>query len=203
MTYGKIVIGVDQSYKNTGISIVADGELKDIKSVRLDKCKNNSERRRALSNVLGGLLNVVAKKSDDIVCIIERARLHGGPDSFINIDAIKALGALTATIVDACNDRDIKVYSVDTRCWKSQVVGTSKPQANKYGVPEEKWPTVKWVIGKGFEDKILIDVTGTHKNKGTFTRNGRKYMYNNDAADSAGIAMFGAIGDRSKLRLER
>lgn len=203
MTYGKIVIGVDQSYKNTGISIVADGELKDIKSVRLDKCKNNSERRRALSNVLGGLLNVVAKKSDDIVCIVERARLHGGPDSFINIDAIKALGALTATIVDVCNDCGIEVYSVDTRCWKSQVVGTSKPQANKYGVPEEKWPTVKWVIGKGFEDKILMDVTGTRKNKGTFTRDGRKYMYNDDAADSAGIAMFGAIGDRSKLRLEQ
>lgn len=203
MTYGKIVIGVDQSYKNTGISIVADGELKDIKSVRLDKCKNNSERRRALSSVLGGLLNVVAKKSDDIVCIVERARLHGGPDSFINIDAIKALGALTATIVDVCNDCGIKVYSVDTRCWKSQVVGTSKPQVNKYGVPEEKWPTVKWVIGKGFEDKILIDVTDTRKNKGTFTRNGRKYMYNDDAADSAGIAMFGAIGDRSKLRLEQ
>lgn len=203
MTYGKIVIGVDQSYKNTGISIVADGELKDIKSVRLDKCKNNSERRRALSNVLGGLLNVVAKKSDDIVCIVERARLHGGPDSFINIDAIKALGALTATIVDVCNDCGIEVYSVDTRCWKSQVVGTSKPQANKYGVPEEKWPTVKWVIGKGFEDKILMDVTGTRKNKGTFTRDGRKYTYNDDAADSAGIAMFGAIGDRSKLRLEQ
>ena len=203
MTYGKIVIGVDQSYKNTGISIVADGELKDVKSVRLDKCKNNSERRRALSNVLGGLLSVVAKKSDDIVCIVERARLHGGPDSFINIDAIKALGALTATIVDVCGDCGIEVYSVDTRCWKSQVVGTSKPQANKYGVPEEKWPTVKWVIGKGFEDKILIDVTDTRKNKGTFTRNGRKYMYNDDAADSAGIAMFGAIGDRSKLRLEQ
>lgn len=203
MTYGKIVIGVDQSYKNTGISVVADGELKDVKSVRLDKCKSNSERRRALSNVLGGLLNVVAKKSDDIVCIVERARLHGGPDSFINIDAIKALGALTATIVDVCNGCGIKVYSVDTRCWKSQVVGTSKPQANKYGVPEEKWPTVQWVIGKGFEDKILMDVTGTRKNKGTFTRNGRKYMYNDDAADSAGIAMFGAIGDRSKLRLEQ
>lgn len=203
MMYGKIVIGVDQSYQNTGISIVADGKLKDVKSVRLDKCKNNSERRRALSNVLGGLLNVVAKKSDNIVCIIERARLHGGPDSFVNIDAIKALGALTATIVDVCDGCGIEVYSVDTRCWKSQVVGTSKPQANKYGVPEEKWPTVKWVIGKGFEDKILIDVTDTRKNKGTFTRNGRKYMYNNDAADSAGIAMFGAIGDQSKLRLER
>lgn len=203
MTYNKIVIGVDQSYQNTGISIVADGKIKDIKSIHLGKYKNNSERRRALGKALDGLLSVVAGKSNNIVCVVERARLHGGPNSFINIDAIKAFGALIATIVDTCNRYSVNVYSVDTRCWKSQVVGTSKPQANKYGVPEEKWPTVKWVIGKGFEGKILIDVTNTRKVKGTFTRNGRKYMYNNDAADSAGIAMFGAIGDRSKLQLEQ
>jgi len=95
------------------------------------------------------------------------------------------------------------VYSVDTRCWKSQVVGTSKPQSNKFGVPEEKWPTIQWLIAKGFERKILIDVTNTRKEKGTFKRNGKKYMYNNDAADSAGIAMFGVVGDASKLQLER
>lgn len=177
--------------------------MKDIKSVQLDKYKSNSERRGVLRTRLEHLINVVADKTDSTVCVCEKARLHGGPTSFINIDAIKAMGALTATIVDVCVKYGIEVYSVDTRCWKSQVVGTSKPQANKYGVPEEKWPTVKWVIGKGFEGKILIDVTNTRKVKGTFTRNGRKYMYNNDAADSAGIAMFGAIGDRSKLQLEQ
>ena len=34
--YKQIVIGIDQSYKNTGISIVADGKLRDIKSIRLE-----------------------------------------------------------------------------------------------------------------------------------------------------------------------
>lgn len=201
--YKQVYIGIDQSYQNTGISIVADGVLRDVKSVRLDKLKNNSERRRVLGQRLSSLIAVVAKKSENITCIVEKARLHGGPTSFVNIDAIKAMGALTATIVDVCDEYGIEVYSVDTRCWKSQVVGTSKPQSNKYGVPEEKWPTVRWLIAKGFEDKILIDVTDTKKEKGTFRRNGKKYMYNNDAADSAGIAMFGVIGDASKLQLER
>ena len=86
------------------------------------------------------------------------------------------MGALTSVIVDVCYEYDIPVYSVDTRAWKAQVVGTSKPQVNKFGVPEEKWPTVKWVIDKGFEKKILLDVTGTRKHKGTFERNNRKYM---------------------------
>ena len=201
--YKQVYIGIDQSYQNTGISIVADGVLRDVRSVRLDKLKTNSERRRVLRHRLDSLISVVAEKSENITCIVEKARLHGGPTSFVNIDAIKAMGALTATIVDVCDEYGIEVYSVDTRCWKSQVVGTSKPQSNKYGVPEEKWPTVRWLSAKGFEDKILIDVTDTKKEKGTFRRNGKKYMYNNDAADSAGIAMFGVIGDASKLQLER
>lgn len=201
--YKQVYIGIDQSYQNTGISLVTDGVLRDVKSVPLDKLKSNSERRRVLREKLSSLISVVTQKSENVTCIVEKARLHGGPTSFINIDAIKAMGALTATIVDVCAEYDIEVYSVDTRCWKSQVIGTSKPQANKCGVPEEKWPTIQWLVAKGFEHKILIDVTNTRKTKGTFERNGKKYMYNNDAADSAGIAMFGVLGDASKLQLER
>ena len=73
---------------------------------------------------------------------------------------------------------------------------------NKFGVPEEKWPTVRWLINQGWEDSILMPIEG-RKTKGTFVRNGQKYMYNNDAADSAGIAMFGFMGDQDKLQIER
>lgn len=201
--YNQVYIGIDQSYANTGISIAIDGKLRDIKSVPLDKYKTNSEKRRVLSRKLGSLIAVVAEKCDNITVICEKARLHGGPTSFINIDAIKAMGALTSTIVDVAYDYGIKVYSVDTRCWKSQVIGTSKPQANPFGVPEEKWPTVQWVIQQGFEDKILMPIYNPRKHKGTFIRGDKKYMYNNDAADSAGIAMFGFVGDRDKLQEER
>ena len=201
--FKQVVIGIDQSYRRTGISLVIDGKLRDVKSIDLERCKNNSERRGVLRTKLQHLLSSVVNKADVIICVCERARIHGGQTSFINIDAIKAMGALTSVIVDVCYEYDIPVYSVDTRAWKAQVVGTSKPQANKFGVPEEKWPTVKWVIGKGFESKILIDVTNTRKQKGTFERDGNKYMYNNDAADSAGIAMYYIIGDREKLQKER
>ena len=108
---------------------------------------------------------------------------------------------MNSVIVDTCNEFGIKVFSVDTRCWKANIVGTSKPQSNKFGVPPEKWPTVKWVIDKGFEKQILMTVQ-SRKSKGTFERKGIKYMYNNDASDSAGIAMFGVLGDESKLKEE-
>lgn len=198
--YKKVVIGIDQSYNNTGISIAADGKLKKVRSLDLSKHNTNSDKRRALAETLDGLLRSVAQKSGHVVCIIERIRLRS--QGFLNIDYIKSIGALNSIIVDKCREYGVEVFSVDTRCWKSQVIGTSKPQANKRGVPEEKWPTVKWLIKQGWEDSILIQVQGK-KSKGTFTRDGQKYMYNNDAADSAGIAMFGFVGEQDKLRLER
>lgn len=203
--YNEIAIGIDQSYKNTGISIIADGGIKDIKSIRLEKLSCNAERRETLRNALGRLLCTLESKglSDRTVCLVERTRVHGGEKSYINVDTIKSMASLTALTVDMMYPYSIPVYSVDTRSWKAQVVGTSKPMPNKFGVPPEKWPTVKWVISNGFEQKILIDVTNSRKTKGTFLRNGIKYQYNDDAADSAGIGMFWFAGDRSMLKQER
>lgn len=198
--YKNVVIGLDQSYKNTGITIVADAEIKIIKAINLMEYKSNYERRRALRKVLSGLLRSVIPKAENIVCIIERIRLQS--QGFINIDYIKSIGALNSVIVDTMQEEGIEVYSVDTRCWKAQVIGTSKPEKNKYGVPEEKWPTVKWVIRKGFKDSILKEITGKKK-KGTFIKNNTRYMFDNDAADSCGIAMFWFIGDKNKLKLEK
>lgn len=200
--YNKIIIGIDQSYKNTGISVIADGEIRKVTSKDLTYYKTNTERRRALQQKLDGLLRSVTPKADSVVCIIERIRLQS--QGFLNINYIKSIGALNALIVDTMAKYNIPVYSVDTRCWKAQVVGTSKPMPNKYGVPDEKWPTVNWVCELGFEESILIDMTGSRKNKGTFTEeDGKKYMYDNDAADSCAIAMFGVVGDKDKLQLEK
>ena len=198
--YKKVIIGIDQSYSNTGISIAADGKLIKVRSIRLDIYKTNSDKRRALTNKLNGLLKAVCPNAKEVICIIERIRLRS--QGFLNIDYIKSIGALNSVIVDICYENYVPVYSVDTRCWKAQVIGTSKAEANKYGVPEEKWPTVKWLLKQGWENSILIPVEGK-KTKGTFIRNGQKYMYNNDAADSAGIAMFGFVGDQDKLQIER
>lgn len=201
--YDQVVIGIDQSYKNTGISIAADNKLIKVKSINLEKYNTNSEKREQLKKTLHNVLNSVCKENisdKKVICVIERIRLRS--QGFLNIDYIKSIGALNAVIVDVCALFGVPVYSVDTRCWKAQVIGTSKPQSNKYGVPEEKWPTVKWVINQGFESSILQTVEG-RKTKGTFMKDGQKYMYNNDAADSAGIAMFYFVGDKDKLKAEK
>ena len=201
LKYSEVCIGIDQSYNNTGISIAADGKLIKVKSKWLDHYKSNSEKRQALRETLDKVLTSVTRNANNIVCILERIRLQSR--GFVNIDYIKSIGALNAIITDKCHEYAIKVYSVDTRCWKSQVIGTSKPKSNKFGVPDEKWPTVQWVIKSGFESSILVDMSETRKTKGVFERDGIKYMYNNDASDSAGIAMFWFVGDRTKLKEEK
>lgn len=198
--YNKIVIGLDQSYKNTGISIAADGKLKKVSSIHLEKCHCNSDRRQKIILKLESCLSSMKTHSDEVECIIERIRLRSG--GFLNIDYIKSIGALNATIVDVCKKYNVPVYSVDTRAWKAQIIGTSKPKSNNFGVPDEKWPTVEWCIRQGFEKSILIPIQ-TRKTKGTFMVNGQKYMYNNDASDSSGIAMYGFLGDRKLLQEER
>lgn len=199
--YQQVCIGIDQSYENTGISISADGELIKVKSVWLDKCRDNSARRNKLRKILEQVVQNCINNSKEVVCVIERIRLQS--QGFVNINYIKSIGALNSIIIDVCHDYFVKVYSVDTRSWKSQVVGTSKPKKNKYGVPEEKWPTVEWALRLGWGPYLLIDLTDTRKTKGTFERNGRKYMYNNDAADSAGISMYWFVGNRSLLKEEK
>lgn len=188
----KIVIGIDQSYKNTGISIAVDGKLKNVSSIWLDKLSTNSERRKELRLRLYKVFKKMALKSvsedAELVIIIERIRLQS--QGFLNMDYIKSIGALNSIIVDTASEYDIPVYSVDTRSWKAQVVGTSKPMKNKYGVPDEKWPTMKYVWSLGWKDKLMYKVSNQCK-KNIYVVNGIKYRWNDDAADSACIALYG------------
>lgn len=197
--YKQLSIGIDQSYKNCGVSVSADGQLLKVTHIKLEQCKSNTDRRRLLKAYLDNMLKAITSKADSIICIIERIRLHS--QGFLNIDYIKSMGALNAVIIDIMDEYDIPVYSVDTRCWKSQVIGTSKPKDNNLGVPKEKYPTVEWCIEQGFEDSVLRTVKG-RKVKGTFTRNGIRYMYDNDACDSSAISMFYFVGDKEKLKQE-
>lgn len=201
MKYNKIVIGIDQSYKNTGVSVFVDKEMKSISSVHLEALRDNSERRTYLYNRLDKLLQRLTMRSSEIVIIIERIRLMS--QGFLSINYIKSMGALNAIIVDVAAKYGIEVYSVDTRAWKSSIIGTSKPKANKLGVAPEKWPTIQFIKSKGWEKKILIPLESkSKKTKGVFVLDGKKYLYNDDAADSACIALYGFI-PKQKQKLER
>lgn len=191
--YKKLVIGIDQSYTKTGISIAADGKLLKVASIGFKGARIKSEKRKMLANTLTKVLEKNAHKAKECVVICERIRhfSHGDDGKakdaggFMNMAYIKATGALIAVIVDTAFEfGGVAVYSADTRSWKSQVVGT--PKAIK---GDKKLATVRYVKSLGFKK----DICSVNK-KG-------EVVYDDDAADSACIALYGFCKGR-KLKLE-
>ena len=185
----KCIIGIDQSYKNTGISVASQKGLEYISSIQLYKLTSNTEKRLEVASRVSEIIEQFSKNYTIDKVIIERIRLQS--QGFINIDYIKSIGALNAAIVDIANKYNIPVYSVDTRAWKSKVVGTCKPKENKYGVDPHKWPTLLFIKNLGFTSDILVPAG--KKKTGVIEIKGKKYAFNDDAADSACIALYGFL----------
>lgn len=190
--YNKIIIGIDQSYKRTGITIIADNEIKKITSIDFKKgFNNNSEKREYLRETLDNLFSKLKNKSENIMVVIERIRLRS--EGFLNINYIKSIGALNSIIIDYAYKYSFPIYSADTRAWKSKIVGTSKPQNNKYYADPKKWPTIKYVCSLGHKEDIIVKLPENTKIKKYFEINGDKCLFNDDAADSCCIALYGNL----------
>ena len=183
--YNLIMIGVDQSYARTGISVAADGQLLMVRSIDFKCLKTKSDKRKLLKEVLHKLICNMLLKAKRVVVICERVRTFSG--GFLSTAYIQATGALIAVIVDTAYEFNIQVFSADTRAWKSQVVGTTKAKNGN-----KKLPTIEFIISRGFKDSIC---SLNKKNV---------IVYDDDAADSGCIALYGFIkkGIR-KLKLEK
>lgn len=190
----KIVIGIDQSYKDSGITISFNGKVKSSSDCFTENLKCNSDKRELLKQTLETKFNKVNKLKQkynaDVIVVIERIRLRS--QGFINIDYIKSIGALNALIVDLSRKYNFPVYSVDTRAWKSTIVGTSKGKTNPYGFDEKKYPTILWCIKNGYEPYIKSPVSN-QKRKGVIETNGERFTYNDNIADSICISLYGFV----------
>lgn len=203
------VIGIDQSYTRTGITILKDKEVVEMFSLEYEHCKNNSEKRTALENTLHEM--VLDHSITNPLVITERIRLRS--QGFLSEAYIKATGALIATIIDFFHYyNEIPVYSVDTRSWKSQIVSSSKPLPNPYGINPEKYPTILYMRRKGLLHWIAEEYKGRGE-KGVIWANrtltdGKKekvrVKINDDLADSYCIAMYGFLPEnKQKLKEEK
>lgn len=132
----KIVIGIDQSYTKTGVALVINGKVQEKKLINFKGCKNNTEKRKVIHRFISKVLKSlpeVKSEPQDITIVCERIRTFSGKYG-LKPAYLKSTGALIATIVDTAYDYGIKVYSVDTRAWKSQVVGNSKAKTKRVKV---------------------------------------------------------------------
>ena len=199
--YKKIVIGIDQSYTRTGISIAGDGKLLKVGYIPFEPSECHSEKRKKVKDKLTQIIRLNKPKASQMVIIVERIRQFSGGN--LSMDYIKSTGALIGCIVDTAGEFGISVFSADTRSWKSQVVGTSVPRANKYNVDPKKWPTIEQLLSRNdvVQEDLLVEV-GKRSKKFAYCIGGTKYCYNDDAADSACIALYGFAKGRSLKREE-
>lgn len=205
----KIVIGIDQSYTRTGISVIhtCDERLFQIMSINFDKKMSNTQKREMLKENLEQLmiyLDNYTNNPHDILVITEQIRLFS--NGHISQDYIKSTSALVATIIDFFYGYDLDVYSVDTRTWKRAIVGTDKPMKNKYGIDPKKYPTILYMRQNGLLKYIVEEYKGRGK-KGVIpvNMNGKKVLckINDDMADSYCIAKYGLLPEEQrKLKLE-
>lgn len=203
----KIVIGIDQSYKCTGITAIKDSTgILYMDGIKLEQEENNTDRRNLLRKKINGILKHVTKTYNDseIIIIVERIRLRS--QGFLSEAYIKSIGALVSVIIDTAKWYNIPVYSVDTRSWKSQIVGTSKPLDNPYGINKEKYPTILYLKSKGLLNRLVEPYSGKGK-KGIIPVkiDGEKVpcKINDDIADSYCICMYGFLPkSKQKLKLE-
>ena len=202
MKYEKIVIGIDQSYTRPGISIAGDGQLLKVGYIPFEPSECHSEKRKKVKGKLSQIIKLNQSKASQMVIVVERIRQFSGGN--LSMDYIKSTGALIGCIVDTAAEYGVPVYSADTRSWKSQVVGTSVPKANNFNVDPKKWPTIEYIIKRRTdvnERDILVPV-GKRSKKFAKKIKGVKYCYNDDAADSACIALYGFCKKRSLKREE-
>lgn len=197
----KVVVGIDQSYKNTGISICVNNKVVKTLNIDFKKCKCNSEKRKILRNKLNKILYSLVDKKANVVILIERIRTQ--QDKFLNMNYIKSIGALNSVIVDVAYDYDIEVYSVDTRSWKSNIVGTSKPLNNNYKINPKKYPTILYIKKIGLL-KNIIKLLNKNEKKFNFIINDKCYKVDDDIADAICISKYGFLPkSKQKIILEK
>ena len=201
---GKFIIGIDESYSRLGMSLMYDNKVVETVSIDYKGCTNNSQKRKEVSKELSDLIKRWRLDRRDATIIVERIRLRS--QGFLSESYMKSTGALVATIIDTAYKMNIPVYSVDTRSWKSQIVGTSKPKENKYGIDPHKWPTILYLKQKG----LLKHIAYPYKGKSTkgvikvnmgLTEGAVNCKINDDVADSICIAMYGFL-PKSKQKLK-
>ena len=212
----KVVIGIDQSYTRTGITVLCDKEIFEMYSLDFKGCKTNTEKRNTLKTELRRIIDMVIYEADiqnttkDITIITERIRLRS--QGFLSENYLKATGALIATIIDTADYYKCTVYSVDTRAWKSAIIGSSKPLNNPYGINPEKYRTILHMRDKGLLHWIAEEYSGRGE-KGVIWANRRtvegkkekvRIKINDDLADSYCIALYGFLPkNKQKLKEER
>lgn len=146
------VLGIDQSYTRTGFAIAESGKVIRCGSYNFKGLKTKTEKRNKIRQIVE---NAILKYNPELI-IVERVRLRS--QGFLNFGYIMSTAALISVIVDVAYAYSVKVYSVDTRAWKSKILGSSKAKPGQ----TQKEATMQHFIKLGLDikDDDMADACG-------------------------------------------
>lgn len=143
------IVAIDQSYTRLGWCAMRKRKVLEIGSLDLTKLRNPTQKR----NCVRELVSVLVRKYEPNAVLVERVRTFAGGKISARTGAM--LHSMTAAIVDAAyvhtfRRKPTPVFSVDTRAWKSAVLGNpsaSKQDAVKFvlasvSAPNKKAPEI-------------------------------------------------------------
>lgn len=186
----KAVIGIDESYTNTGISLCIDKKVITVKSL-ITRTKN--DMRLYVQNEISNLAHIANWDYNihhtEMAVVFERVRLFSS--SFISTQYMLSMSYLNGAIIMKAIEEEIPCYSIDTKCWKSHVVGSSKPQENKYGVDPKKFITLDYCMKNPELKKYVVEYEeNERKQKKCYKAKDGKYVrFNDNLADAICISL--------------
>lgn len=205
ITDEKYVIGIDESYKRCGITLMCDKVPVKLVSLDFENCISNTDKRMEIKKELTKICREYRLDKRNCECIVERIRLFS--QGRISEDYIIATSSLVAIIIDTLSDYGIKTYSVNTKTWKSAIVGSSKPLDNPYGINPEKYRTILYLRDRGLLKYIVEEYQGKGKKGVVWVKIGGQKVpckINDDLADSYCIALYGFLPKhKQKIKEER
>lgn len=190
MSKNKIVIGIDQSYKCTGVAVyVYNSDTKKGRFWRTfavtPKKRTKTRKRAVIAGYIDDLLSDFRYRYDDVRICFERPRLFS--KGHISASFLLSIGALNGAIIDTAESWDVPCYSIDTRAWRCAAVGHCKRKENGKGIPPEKYYTVKHFCKAGYKNRIIRRAADGSK------------IFEHDIADAMGIAVAAARLEGSAL----
>ena len=185
----RICIGIDQSYSCSGFSVWEDGRLWKAFAVKPNGV--NSEKRLTICKTVSELL-FQERDFDDTVILCEAVRTQGMQNT--SADLIKAQASLIVCITDLAYSLGVETYTCNTTSWKKDVVGTSKPLENEYGVNPKKFPTIQYCVQQGYGKHIMED-PGKRKKGLIPSKSGKLWWPNDNIADAICIGAYYFTGN--------
>jgi hypothetical protein len=182
----KLVIGIDQSYTNSGITVIRDGKITQSFSLERIKAEPRIEYRQRLLVEIFKITNAFEFATQSFHETRGEIFIYTETNNYQQRTAIVSATEIITSLEDLAWDRDYTFKTITATQWQSNIGRHRYPvKMFKDERKPKKMPVIKII-----EEEYGIDCK-LYKN-GEIKKDAKGLIwYNDDKADSVGIALFG------------